>query len=863
MYSLDNIVMMYFSSVPAQRILNGEIHYDRFPEHEFAQLSKAYLTRYSDTENRSLYHYIEGSVSEEGHPFAGMDGRSGLNVFAALEELAEQLLIMEENEVLCIYGNLLRLREITRYVEEDLLVCAYLTIYTRRFGMGYTDFSWNTTIGHNNVQLNHIMERGLSENHFHLYGSAPAFHLIWIHFMNHVDDSAIYGISKEAARTQRMTRNHYNAQYKEERIAVNILKAALIRVHIVQYLLFRLRGEQVRSSDYDMRILLSGGEDIQAYYGILQGEIDKIRNEALLAGQGDLIDYALYAAENQGNKNTENLWFAGERWIMYKMLAGELAGDAEKEGNKDYYQWFYAYLALKQNLRGEILQINDTVGFENFAIYSKRKNVYTDSVKMIETAIYGSVASGNIKSLEIRVSPKKDVCENVRLLRGIEAAIQNRENPFPKEKYYYVFHFSKKNDEPLAKRECFGGCYCRHYKLRLQLLKQAVAIRNLREYYQEEACRVRGIDACAQEIGCRPEVFATVFRFLCNHVAMKNVRTDSDIEIAQLKMTYHVGEDFLDVVDGLRAVGEAIHFLNLRCGDRIGHGTVLGIDVRKWYEFKQYTIVLSRQDYLDNVVWLYHKLAEYKLDGYGCLRAELEKEFGFYFAEIYLHMEDGSIRELADSNIYTYYEAWKLRGDAPELYQNGYYDKSRIYDRDWFVNRHFPKRTENRDREEVAYLYYLYHFDWDVRRNGQKSEQIHLSPIYVEGVQAVQKAMQRAFAALGIGIETNPSSNLAISTIGNYDEHPIVAMYNKDITWNAEQLQECPQLYVSINTDDKGVFHTSLENEYALMACSMEKKKDEKGFPLYNRQMVYQWIDNIREMGNLQSFRDAKGGKRD
>ena len=120
----------------------------------------------------------------------------------------------------------------------------------------------------------------------------------------------------------------------------------------------------------------------------------------------------------------------------------------------------------------------------------------------------------------------------------------------------------------------------------------------------------------------------------------------------------------------------------------------------------------------------------------------------------------------------------------------------------------------------------------------------------------MQKAFRRDFGTRGIGIETNPSSNLAISPIQGYDEHPIVQMYNRDITWDKDKLQDCPQLNVSINTDDKGVFHTSLENEYALMACAMEKMRDEKEHPVYNRQMFYQGIDNIREMGNQQSFQD-------
>jgi hypothetical protein len=70
-----------------------------------------------------------------------------------------------------------------------------------------------------------------------------------------------------------------------------------------------------------------------------------------------------------------------------------------------------------------------------------------------------------------------------------------------------------------------------------------------------------------------------------------------------------------------------------------------------------------------------------------------------------------------------------------------------------------------------------------------------------------------------------------------------------------EKIKECPQLFVSINTDDQGVFGTSLENEYALLAIAMEKEKDKKGKPKYSQTMIYEWLDKIREMGLEQSFK--------
>lgn len=862
MYNLDNVVRIYYSTISDRAILGKDIRYESFPPQEFARLFKAYISQYSDTENRQLYRYIENSVREEGHPFAGMKNRSGLNVFAALEELSEQLLTTEDSETVCVYGHLIRFREITRYVDEDLLVCAYLAMRFKRFNSRPASFAWNMAIGHNNVQLRRIMERGISENHFHLYGSAPYFHLMWVYLMNHVGDHMLPKMSAEIEARQRVTRNHYSITYAEDSFSVRVLKAALIRVWIVYYLIgwrkkersgAELAGDGEALRQEDVWAMLSGKQDIGIYYYQIQKMIDYIRQYALICGMGELADYALYGAGTGREADAAFDWYIGERWFMYEVLSDELT---EKQLPRDCYQWFYAYLVIRQNIRSELIQVNDTVGFENFAIYNKRKGAYADYEKMIESAVYGSLESGNIKSLEIRVTPGKSAAENAELIWGIEKAI-NRRKKRVSDVCYYVFHFTKSQDEKLPERDCFDGLHCRHYGKRKQLEEQANAIYHFRERYRKSASRVLGIDACSQEIGCRPEVFAPVFRFLSEHVVEDVLGEEM---IGQLKMTYHVGEDFLDVVDGLRAVDEAVRFLNLQCGDRIGHGTVLGIHVKKWYLFKQNTILISQMDYLDNIVWLYHKLTEYKLEGFENLREKILADFDFYFSQIYLTRE----REKGlQYNIHTYYEAWKLRGDEPELYQDGQFDKENLYMREWLINRRYPEKFENRERREIGSLYYLYHYDREVREKGAKSVQIYITPMYIEAVEAVQKAFRRDFGTKGIGVETNPSSNLAISPIQGYDEHPIVQMYNRDITWDAEKLQDCPQLNVSINTDDKGVFHTSLENEYALMACAMEKMKDEKDRLVYNRQMIYQWIDDIREMGNLQSFQDAHYEKGD
>lgn len=855
MYNIDTIVKIYFNCVPVQSILEGEIKYSRFPQKEFIRLAKVYFPGYTDTENHEMYEMIKESIRIEGHPYARMKNRGGDNVFAALEEVAEQLLTTEDDTVLCQYNSLLRYREVTNEIEEDLLVCAYLAMCSERHKERHFSFSWNTTLGHNNVQLSRIMERGISENHFHLYGSAPAYQLIWVDIMNRVNCKEFHALFDEMNARPRKIRQHYYTEYHEEGYKRKVLKAALIRVHLTIYLLQQKMGKSKKLyslSRQQVKRLLVNEDDIEGWIVDIQNVIDYLKDYAYMTQGIELRDYALFDKEIMVREDKAgNYKFAGERWLIYQMLTKEFhKGDIPEE----ILQWFYAYLVIKSSFRGEMVQVNNTIGFENFSIYSRRKKQFHDWSGMIRSAVYGSLASGNINSLEIRLAPAKTAKENEKLIDNLEAALKLKEGEEKDlDKIYYVFHFSKSQEPDVPENYECDEIQCRHYKKRRYLSVQTNAIIEFRKNSPIQAAKVYGIDACAQEIGCRPEVFAAAFRYLA-----EDVQTGYEHEnVRQLKMTYHVGEDFLDVVDGLRAIDEAVNFLELQCGDRIGHGTVLGIDVKKWYRRKQNTILISQQDYLDNVVWLHQKLVEFDISETDILREYLKEQFDIYFSRIYMDtlLHENKSQELQGHiTIRDYYEAWKLRGDAPELYKNKRFNEDVLYEHRDFMISQKTDTFRLREREEICTLYYLYHYSAKVRREGNKVEEVYMKEMYIKGAQAVQKKMQEMIAKRGIAIETNPSSNLSISTMETYGEHPIIQMYNKNLLWDVEKLQECPQINVSINTDDKGLFHTSLENEYALMACALEKEKDENGKHIYNRQMIYQWIDDIRKMGNMQRF---------
>ena len=99
-----------------------------------------------------------------------------------------------------------------------------------------------------------------------------------------------------------------------------------------------------------------------------------------------------------------------------------------------------------------------------------------------------------------------------------------------------------------------------------------------------------------------------------------------------------------------------------------------------------------------------------------------------------------------------------------------------------------------------------------------------------------------------IAIECNPSSNYKIGEMRRYDEHPITKFYNKGLNTPYKDHHIC----VSINTDDAGVFSTTLEREYSLIALALEKVEDEH-FSNSPRD-IKDWLNNIRKMSREQVF---------
>ena len=137
----------------------------------------------------------------------------------------------------------------------------------------------------------------------------------------------------------------------------------------------------------------------------------------------------------------------------------------------------------------------------------------------------------------------------------------------------------------------------------------------------------------------------------------------------------------------------------------------------------------------------------------------------------------------------------------------------------------------------------MYHYDVTAKKNGLKTYSFSVDDEYIELIGRFQAYMQKDIAKRGIGVECNPTSNMLIGTFQYYDKHPILAFNNHYLEDDCDNAQ----IKVSINTDDLGVFDTSLRNEYALLLSSICRKRHQEGN--FNDEAVYEYLNYIRETG--------------
>ena len=765
------------------------------------------------------------------------------SVFNALLHFGEKSLGVKDNQPVCLYDSLLRWNDITALLGEDIFTTSFLASVDIVAHYNRTKFDWSPVIGHDNESLNALFSRPMADLHSHMKGSSLNFELNWLCLMNYL------GSRRETFRMlnyrQEPMRVLYNNEHNVPSLYLSTIKAGAIRYLLLLVAINSTIADTVKGMIRNV-LLCKTYDEVIPYVG----DLDRLlKLERLLWGKKyvqdhtkNLIpDYAIQSWLVQGERGKEFPYtiLAGERFIMYSMFQRIFLDELK---DKSLATLFYAYLLIKADIRHEIVQLNENIGFENFNIYERRKEIFIDGFPLYESLIsqYAIGAFFDKKEkgsyFETRIVPKNTASEIERQMVKLDKEIKDKrmfpDNVSHDNDVRYIFHFIKQSDK--TKRSLWNICP-RHYELRKRIKKQSLAIFSWRKHGSSLVNKVVGIDAANSECKCRPEVFAQAYRFL-RYCSSTNT---SEKKISVLHFTYHVGEDFYDIVDGLRAVDEVIKFLNFRNGDRLGHGLVLGTDVVNYYKRRHMTVVMSKQNLLDNIVWLFVEGSD--SDKLFPVKQKLMSLYEFYIRDIYGY--DESIPTIMD-----YYQSWLLRGDNPYCYSNnGMNDNAGR----WFrYSKNEQEDACKARRNKVARdLFTRYHFDGTVKERGIVGTQLKLDGALVELIGIVQEKMLNIVEQMKICIESNPTSNRKIGEFLTFDMHPLTRFYNVSLdTGNKKH-----GVSVSINTDDRGVFATSIEREFSVVAAALEKKSIKTKSDLSPRE-IYEWLDRIRQMAFEQKF---------
>ncbi|MGL5634748.1 MAG: hypothetical protein ACRCX8_18240 [Sarcina sp.] len=598
------------------------------------------------------------------------------NIFNLFLNYTDRMLKIDRENIFCKYKFLLKWRMLTLKINQEILIAAYLAHKDILIGRERRFFGWDVVIKSDNIRLNNILNKGMAENHFHLKGSSPFLNLNWVSLMNDIN----------------MQKN-YKLKFNKDRLCSDIdeqinMEGAIVVATIIRIILFystlnKVNQEEIKNIINDIKKLLNEILDFEnntINYEFIKINTRKIMNEINglkheyakkmnYNGRKVKVDYALGSCISGSNKATEV--FQGERCLLYKCFKKIYSNDTEF---MEYADLFYVYLIIKNKFRAELIQNNEKVGFSNFSDYQERKSKYIKKNTILDesisgTAVLTSIKNQNILSLEARIIPAMSKCgisnqikeidkivskyicedENNQWIKEIDKNIEIDEkykverkkyvDKLIKQRLFYVLHFPKKIDS-LDQKDSSEIQRCRHYENRKYIKAMSYAIKNLREKNKEEAARILGIDACSNELVMRPEVFGQSFRYLKKHIPSKKNISEETEKMQRLRLTYHVGEDFLDIVDGLRAIDEAIYFLDLTYGDRLGHAIALGIDVKSWYRKKLNKVYLSKQAILDNVAWLISKVKYYNIKLDIDIIEKLMIVYSRYYVEIYANTNE-------------------------------------------------------------------------------------------------------------------------------------------------------------------------------------------------------------------------------
>lgn len=558
----------------------------------------------------------------------------------------------------------------------------------------------------------------------------------------------------------------------------------------------------------------------------------------------------------------------------------------DNPAHQQFAKVFLCYLRIKNEYFSKRFQNTDVRGLTFFRQYFRKsasslKSVETDSGDTVKKMIYRAVFRNqfhckNLKKLEVKLSPPfrgsnlsvEFTCQQLArkiagsLIDVIEAYLtvldeSGRKDHNDAPTLGIVYHFIREDIYHPSHSFCWvdlSDWNSGDYVSRIRQNSQAFlcALHYMLRTIPGLSELIVGLDTASEELYAEPWVYAPVYHYARSRMNTYPIQLDSRQAMQNIGLTYHVGEDYHHILSGLRHIDEVLTHFGYKAGDRIGHGLVLQLDIAQWTDDHE-VVSLPIMEYMEDLLWVWY-LCGQDGENLASFRPEIEQEIMQVAEELY-----HNIRGI------TPYVLWKtyqrkfepLSDEFRRQMCQAYLRKEEEVEVEPIVapsyipaQRGFCILQEQSQRKDFCTSDMV----WDVdklltthycpiyRRSYKRPHFVHNRSHFLPLFQAVQQYVKRKIQAMGIYVETNPTSNLAIGDFSGLCQYPIAAL-NSPVS----NIVDAPAIMLTINSDDPLVFNTNVENEIALVYHALNYKN-------IPREEVLHWIDKVRQYGVDSSF---------
>ena len=147
----------------------------------YLHYAQPHLLNCSPEEIYNRYESLLKELDEERKDFY----LAASSIFTLPYTYGREVLTADGAEPLCRQEEVLGWRVVSLNLGQDLFACAFLAGNDVKQQVSRTFFAWPGVLRTNEPALRHMLEKGISENHFHLNGSTQSFPITWVYLMNH------------------------------------------------------------------------------------------------------------------------------------------------------------------------------------------------------------------------------------------------------------------------------------------------------------------------------------------------------------------------------------------------------------------------------------------------------------------------------------------------------------------------------------------------------------------------------------------------------------------------------------------------------------------------------------------------------